>query len=885
MSFLRRLWVLKKREQMDLEIDEELHSHLEMRTEDNMAEGMTPDHALRAARVRFGNPVAMKEKVHAVDAVLAIENVFADIRYAIRGCLKKPGFTSVAILTLALGIGANTAIFSVVHAVLLEPLPYRDPDRLVHIWHVPPQSSFPGMTRFAVSAANFLDWQKQNHVFAEMALASGGAFEMTGEGKPETIIASTVTHNFFSILGVEPISGRVFVQEEDRPGRNMQIILSYKLWQSRFGSDPNAVGRTITLDGAPYLVVGVMGPKMTKPEFAQAWIPLGLTAEEAAVRGEHHFFSIARLTPGVTIAQAQAEMNAISRRLEQTYPADDKGWGASVISMRDELVGDVRPALLMMLGAVGFVLLIACANVANLIFARTFSRRKEIGIRSALGASRGRILQPLLTESIIIAIGGGALGLFLAHFGIELLLKFFADKLPRMAEIGLSSPVLWFTVGLSLLTGILSGLLPALSMIKGDVNESLNQGLGHLDTDTGSSFTRSALVSVEVALSIVLLIGAGLMLRSLWNLQAVNPGFDSHHALTLSVQVTRRQFTASAQESQFFDQVLERVRALPGVEAAGAVDNLPLGGGSSQPIAIEGRPVVPMSEQPEVAVRVVTPGYFKAMRIPLLEGRNLEQSDSADSTAAVVISKAMANQFWPNQSPIGHHLKLTFSPDKERTVVGVVGDVKQEALDSTAGIATLYWPLAAVGDSSTGPWRPIGMSMVVRTVNAPQTLATAVTNAVARVNSEISVDNLITLDDLIGNSLTRPDFNMQLLAIFGLLALVLCTIGIYSVLAYSVKRRMRDIGLRLAFGASFRDVAGFVISQGMKPTLAGIGIGLIAAFALGRVVSSVIYGVSSRDVATFVSATVVIVLVSFAASLIPALRATRVDPLTVLHEE
>jgi putative ABC transport system permease protein len=885
MSLLKRLWALKKRAQMDLEIDEELRSHLEMRAADNMAEGMTPDNALREARLRFGNPVAAKEKVHAVDAALTIESVFADIRYAIRGCLKKPGFTAVAILTLALGIGANTAIFSVVHAVLLEPLPFRDPGRLVHIWHVPPQSSFPGMTRFAVSAANFLDWQKQNHVFTEMALASGGAYEITGEGKPETLIASTVTQDFFSILGVQPLYGRVFVPEEDRPGRNKEIILSYKLWQSSFGSDPNAVGRTITLDGTPYIIVGVMGPKMTKPDFAQAWTPLGLTAVEAAVRGEHHYFAIARLKPGITIAQAQTEMNAISHRLEQAYPADDKGWGATIISMRDELVGDVRPALLMMLGAVGFVLLIACANVANLIFARSFSRRKEVAIRSALGAGRRRLVQLVLTESLIIAVCGGALGLVFAHFGIDLLLKFFADKLPRMGEIGLSSTVLWFTLGLSLLTGVLSGLLPALRMIRGDVNESLKQGLGHLDTDTSGSFTPSALVSVEVALSIVLLIGAGLMLRSLWNLQAVNPGFDSHNALTLALKVTRHQFTTPTQESQFLGQVLERVRALPGVEAAGAVDDLPLGGGSNQPVAVEGRPDVPMSDQPEVSVRVITPGYFKAMRIPLLEGRDLEESDTADSAAVVVISQAMSKQFWPNENPVRHHLKLTFFPDRERTVVGVVGDVKQEGLDSTAGIATLYWPAAQVGNSSTGPWRPVGMSMVVRTTNAPQALAPPVKNAVAQVNNQISVDNVITLDDLIGSTLTQRSFNMQLLAIFGLLALILCTIGIYSVLAYSVKRQMREIGLRLAFGASLRDISSFVIMQGMKPTLAGIGIGLIAAFALGRVASAVIYGVSSRDFTTFVSATVLIVLVSFAASLIPALRATRVDPLTVLRED
>ncbi|MGC2504785.1 MAG: ABC transporter permease, partial [Silvibacterium sp.] len=616
-----------------------------------------------------------------------------------------------------------------------------------------------------------------------------------------------------------------------------------------------------------------------------AWIPLGLTAEQAAVRGEHHYFSIARLKPGVTIAQAQAEMNTISQRLEQAYPVDDKGWGAVVVSMRDELVSDVRPALLMMLGAVAFVLLIACANVANLIFARAFSRRKEIAIRSALGASRSRIIQPLLTESVILSLCGGALGLILAHFGIDLLLKFFADKIPRMGEIGLSTPILLFTLALSVTTGLLAGLLPALSMIRGDVNESLKQGVGRLDAESGSSFTRSALVSVEVALSIVLVIGAGLMLRSLWSLQAVDPGFDPHNALTLAVEISRHQFTAPIQESQFFDAALLRIRKLPGVKSAGAVDNLPLTGGSNQPVAVEGRPVVPMSEQPEVSVRMVAPGYFNAMRIPLLQGRDIQESDTADSAAVVVISKAMAKQFWPNENPLGHRLKLTFVPDKERTVVGVVGDVKQQGLDSTAGIATLYWPLAQVGNSAMGPWRPFGMSMVVRTSSAPQALVTAVTNAIAQANSNIPVDNVITLDDFIGSTLTQRSFNMQLLAIFGLLALILCIIGIYSVLAYSVKRQMREIGLRLAFGASLRDVASHVIAQGMKPTLVGIGLGLIAAFALGRVAVSLIYGVNARDFATFASATLLIVFISFIASLLPALRATRVDPLRVLREE
>jgi putative ABC transport system permease protein len=814
-----------------------------------------------------------------------VSKLAQDLKFAIRHLLKSPGFTSVAVLIMAMGIGANTAIFSVVHAVLLEPLPFQDPDRLVQLWHVPPQSSFPGMTRFAVSAANFIDWQKQNNAFSAIALYSHGGFELTGNGKHETIHAGRVTSGFFSVLGVQPVYGRVFLPEEDQPGRNKELILSYKTWQTRYAADPNVVGRTVTLDGSPYVIVGVMGPKMTKPDFAEVWTPIGMTAEEAAVRGEHHFLAIARLKPGVTISQAQAEMDTISHRLEQSYPADDKGWGASVISMREDLVGDVRPALLMMLGAVGFVLLIACANVANLIFARVFSRRKEVAIRSALGASRSRIVQPLLTESVIIAFCGGALGLGFAHFGIQLLVKFFADKLPRMGEIGLSQSVLWFTLGLSLLTGLLSGFLPALSMIRGDVNEALKKGLGRMDADGGSSIMRSALVSIEVALSIVLLIGAGLMLRSLWSLQNTNPGFDARNVLTLALQIPKNQFTKPAEEHEFLGQVLQRIRALPGVESAGGVDDLPLAGGSNQPVAVEGRPVVPMSEQPEVSVREVTPGYFEAMKIPLLEGRPLQDNDAAASNSVVVISKAMAQQFWPNESPIGHHLKLTFFPDKERTVVGVVGDVKQDGLDSTAGIATLYWPRAQVADSAMGPWRAFGLSLAVRTFTPPQNLAPTITKAIAEVNGNVAVDNVITLEDFIGTTLTQRSFNMQLLAIFGALALVLCTIGIYSVLAYSVKRRMREIGLRLAFGASFKDVVSLVMAQGMKPTLVGVGIGLVAAFALGRVAASLIYGVSVRDLATFTVATGLIIFVSFAASLVPALRATRVDPLTVLREE
>jgi putative ABC transport system permease protein len=808
-----------------------------------------------------------------------------NLKFAVRRLRKSPGFFFVAAGIMALGIGANTAIFSVVHAVLLEPLPFADADRLVQVWHVPPQKSFPGMTRFAVSAANFLDWKKQNHVFQQMALYSGARFDITGVGKPEAVTASPVSADFFSVLGLQPLYGRTFLPQEDSPGKNHEVVLSYKFWQTHYASDPNVVGKPINFDGEPYTIVGVMGPKMTKPDFAQVWTPLALTGKEASVRGEHHFQAIARLKPGATLSQAQAEMNTISERLAQSYPDDDRGWGAGVYSLREETVGEVRPALLMMLGAVAFVLLIGCANVANLILARTFARRKELAIRSAIGASRASIVQQLLSESLLISLSGGLLGLLAAHFGIELLISFFADKLPRMGDIGLNGPVLGFTFALSIATGVLSGILPAWNMTKGDVNDALKQGLGHTDADTGSGKTRSALVAIEVALSLVLLIGAGLMLRSLWELQTMDPGFDVHNVLTLAVLVNKQQFTDPRQESAFFDAVLQRVRSLPGVESAGAIDDLPLLGGSSQPVAIEGHPVMALSEQPEVSVRVTTPGYIRAMHIPLLQGRDINADDTSDSAPVVVISKSMAKQFWPNESPIGHHLKLSFFPEKDREIVGVVGDVKQHGLDNSAGIASLYYPIAQTAGSSNSPWRSYPLFMVVRTNTAPQTVTAAVTGAVHDVNKDVPVDSVMTLEDFVGETLTQHSFNMQLLSIFGLLALVLCAVGIYSVLAYSVKRRMREIGLRIAFGATLRDVARLVVVQGMKPTLAGIGIGLITALGLGRIVSSLIYGVSSRDLVTFLAVTMLLIVVSFAASLIPAVRATRVDPLAVLRDE
>ncbi len=799
--------------------------------------------------------------------------------------MKNPGFALTAALIMALGIGANTAIFSIVNKVLIEPLPYRDADRVVQIWHTPPQSSFPGMTTFAVSPANFLDWQKQARLFDKMAIYTGASFDITGAGKPESVGASPVTADFFSVLGVEPIHGRVFRPDENNPGQNHEVILTYKFWQTHYAGDPAAVGKTINLDGDPYTIVGVMGPAMNKPDFARMWIPVGLTPAAAAVRNNHNYLAVGRLKPGVTIEQAQAEMNTISQRLEQAYPAEDKGWGVVIHPLRDETVGDIRPALLMMLGAVAFVLLIACANVANLLLARTFSRRKEIAIRTAMGALRPRIIQQLLGESVLISIIGGALGLLAAHFGIQLLLKLFADQLPQLGEIGLSVPVLAFTFVISIATGLLSGLLPALSMTRGDLNAALKQGLGRTDAVSGSSATRSALVVIEVALSLVLLIGAGLMVRSLWKLQTIDPGFDQHNVLTMNVEVNKKLFASATEESQFFDQVLSRIRALPGVESAGAIDNLPLNGGSNQPVAIEGHPVVALSEQPEVSVRVVTSGYFSAMRIPLLQGRAITDDDRAASASVVVISQSMAKQFWPNGDAIGHHLKLSFFPDKDRQIVGIVGDVKQAGLNNSTGIASLYWPAAQVSPPTQESWRSVPLALAVRTTVAPRTLATAITDAVHQVNKDVPVDNVLTLEEFVEATLSQSSANMQLLSIFGLLALVLSTVGIYSVLAYSVKRGMKDIGLRIAFGATRSNVMQFVVAQAIKPTAIGIVIGLAAAYSLSRLVTSMVYGVSARDAVTFIAVTTLLVLVAFVASLIPALRATRISPLAVIRDE
>ena len=813
-------------------------------------------------------------------------NLLPDLKHGLRVLLKNRGFTAAAIIVLALGIGANTAIFSVVNAVLLRPLPFRDPARLVQVWHVPPPKSFPGMTQFAVSAANFIDWRQQNDVFDKMAIYTGSSLNLTGREQPEALQGAAVSADFFSTLQVQPMFGRIFTPDEDQQGKNHTVMLTYGLWKSRFAANPNIAGQTVNLDGQPYIVAGVMGPKFRFPGWAQYWTPMGWTDKERAVRGEHHYLVIARLKANTQIPQAQAQMNAISTRLAQQYPEDDNGWGAIVIPLREQLVSDVRPALLILLGAVAFVLLIACANVANLVLAKTFGRRKEIAIRVALGATSSRVIQQILAETLLLSLTGGALGLLLARFGMALTLKFLSDNLPKSTEVTLDGSVLAFTVFISIVTGVIAGLLPAIRMTKTNVNDALKQGLGKTDSDSAGRRTRSILVISEVALSLILLVGAGLMIRSLWVLSTLDAGFDPHGVLTMTVVVPQNKYSRPIDEIAFFDRVLSKVRALPGVVSAGLVDDLPLNGeGSHQPIAIEGAPVQAMSDQPEVDTRYITPGYLSTMHIPLRRGRDLSTADAPDRPSVALISEAMAKRFWPNQDPIGRHLTMTFSPDKVREIVGIVGDVKLEGMDTASSSATVYLPARQPSGSSFGEWHPFPMQLTVRTQSQPASLVSAVTAAIHSIDSDQPVTDIMSMDDVVDTSLSQRRFSMLLLAAFAVLALLLAAVGIYSVLAFAVRRRVREIGIRVALGAEVKDILRLVITEGMKPALIGLLIGAAGTLALGRVIASFIYGIAAYDPLTFAAVATLLTAVALLASIIPAYRAARIEPTRALREE
>ena len=809
-----------------------------------------------------------------------------DLKHGCRVLLKARGFALSAIIVLALGIGANTAIFGIVNGVLLRPLPFAEPDRLVQLWHTPPQKQFPGVPRFALSAANYLDWQAQNTVFSSSAVYRFWRFRLTGNGEPQMVRAARVEPTFFSLLGTRPLLGREIGASDDVSGGQHVAVLSYQLWKSQFGGDQQVAGKSIHLDGDAYTVIGVMPPSFDKPESALLWVPLVWTAQERAVRGEHSMAAVARLKPGVTVQQAQAQLDGIAARLAEQYPADSAGWGAAVVPLREETVGDVRRPLLMLFGAVVFVLLIACANVANLMLARTVDRRKEIAIRTAFGARRTRIIRQVLSESLLVSVAGGALGLIVAQWGTELVVNYFGASMPRLADIKMDGAVLAFAFATALVSGTVAGVAPAWRLSKSDPNEALKQGLGRLDSPSTGTRTRAVLVVTEVALSLVLLVGATLMIRTLWNLRSVHPGFVSDRVLTMRLGIAANEFSTEAQQVQFYEQLLQRVRALPGVQSAAVTDDLPLEGGSMQPVAVEGQPTVEMAHQPEVSVRLLSPQFMKTMGIPIVRGREITDADTATSAPVVLVSESMAKQFWPNEDPIGKRLTLTFFPKQVRQVVGVVGDVKDRGLDNQDPISTLYWPLTQFyAPQAWGKFRAMGLALAVRTASDPASVAPAVRNAVREISPATPLTDVRTMEELVAESLSPQRFNMLLFAAFAGLALVLATVGLYSVVAYATRQRVKEIGIRMALGAARTDVLGAIVLDGLRPTVIGIAIGTVAAVSLSHALATVIYGVTATDVSTYVVVAALLGSVGVLASIIPAYRATLVDPVRTLRDE
>ena len=860
------------------ELSAELESHLQLHIDDNLRAGMTASEARRQALIKLGGLDSTKEAYRDRRGWPGLESLGRDLRYGLRTLLKSPGFAVAGILILGLGIGVNSAIFTVVNAVVLRPLPFADADRIVRLWHTPPQSTFPGMRTFSLSPANFLDWEAQSRSFAAMAIYRGGQPTLTGQGEPAAVQSLRASASFLPIFGLQPILGRGFSLAEDREGAPPTVLLSEAFWRSRFGADPSIVGRTILLNLTAYTVIGVV-PAPSFLTQVQVWTPLLWGPRDRGERANHNYRAVAKLKAGVAVAMAQADLDTISARLEQQYPAENKDWGALVLPLQDDLVGDARLSLLVLLGAVALVLLIACANLANLLLVRTHGRAKEIALRGALGASRWRVVQQLLAEGLLLGIGGGAAGFLAASYGVDGLVAIFGNALPRAQDVVLDGRVLAFTTGLSLATGLLAAFFPAWQLSGRDANEVLKTGVSRGSSAGGDGRLRQGLVVSEVALALMLLIGAGLLMRSLNSLRAVDPGFDARNVLTASIGIPMAKYATEAQRNQFFDRVRREVEALPGVESAAWIDSLPMRGGSTQYVQAEGQPPVQDSELPTVAVRMPSPGYFRTARIPLLAGRDFTDADGFGRPGVIILSERTAKRFWPNENPLGKHVTLKMMSDEPREVVGIVGEVKIGSLDAGAADSetALYAPAAQFAFN--------GADLAVRTTVPPESLAPALVAAVHAVDPEQPVLEIQTLQHVVDESLGQRPTAMWLLAAFAGLALTLASVGVYSVLAYTVRQRVREIGIRMALGAPAAGVLRMVVIDGLKPTVAGVVLGLLLAAVLVRLMEALLFGVSPYDPGTFALVAGLVVVVGLLATLIPAYRATRVDPIGTLRAE
>jgi putative ABC transport system permease protein len=819
-----------------------------------------------------------------------METLLQDLRYGLRMLIKRPGFTFAAIVALTLGIGANTAIFSVINAVLLRPLPFKEPERLVNVWETRPQR---GLRQTVVSYPNFADWREQNDVFESIAASYISDFTRTGDENPERLLCGIVSADLFPLLGAQPLVGRVFLPDDDKNGAALTVILSYRLWKQRYNSNPNILDSSITLNGKNYTVIGVMPEGFQFPvrnDPADLWTTfareLTPTAGEsiAEQRGDRFLHVTARLKPGVTLQQAQATMATIAARLSEQYPNTNGDRGVTVHATLEDLVGEVRPTLMVLMGAVGCVLLIACTNVSSLLLARAMTRHKEMAIRAALGASRLRIIRQLLTESIVLAIAGGVLGLLFALWGTKQLVAIGGNDLPRAAQIGLEMRALGFTLLVSLLTSVLFGLIPAIHSSKTNLNEILQEGGRGSSEGAGRNRLRSALITVEVAIAVVLLVSAGLLVQSLWRLQRVDTGFNSNNVTTMEIGLPDVKYK-TVQQAEFYRQLQARLSALPGVESASAVNPLPL---SDSHVAvsfdIEGHPV-PRSERPSADFRVVSINCFRTMGIKLVRGRDFAERDNQDTPGVVIVNEFFADKFFPGEDPIGKRIRPNVSSEADknpawREIVGVVSNVKHRSLNQEF-TPEYYAPHAQTPYDS--------MTLVVKTVSDPKGIVGAVREEVRAMDKDLPLYNIRSMDEYIQESVAQPRLIATLLTIFAGLALALTAIGLYGVVSYSVAQRTHEIGIRMALGARPADMLRLVIKQGMTLAAIGVGIGLVGTFILTRILASVVsdllFGIGANDPLTFAAIALIIVGVAVVACFVPARRATKVDPMIALRYE
>jgi putative ABC transport system permease protein len=887
-DLLFRLRALFQREAMEAEMDEELRSHFDKQVEKYVASGMSRETAVRRARLEFGGHEQMKEECRDARGVSLVETILQDVRYAFRMLRSSPGFTAVAILTLALGIGANTAIFSVIDSVLLRPLPYENPGSLVMIWET---SSEPANLHNVVSPPDFLDWRSQNGAFQSMAAIFDERDNLTGTGDPQEVVSQGVSANFFSVLGVNPIMGTGFTAENEQEGHTRVVILNYGFWKEHFAGDPAIVGKTIVMNGHPQTIVGVAPQNFNwfikdgtltgaKP---QVWFPYVFPQKFHERKNVGRFLTVvARLKPSITLPQAKTEMNAIAARIAEEYPDFNGHWGVNVVPVRDQISGELRPALLILFGAVAFVLLIACANVSSLLLARAAAREREMAVRTAIGASPWRIARQLLTESVVLALIGGGIGVALAVWGANLLLAASPENLLDLRSIPIDWRVLAFAAGSTLLAGLLFGFLPSYISAHSAISETLKEGGRGSSAGKRQRIARSAFVVAQICLALVLLAGSGLLIRSFIRLVGVDPGFDSTHLLTFKVSLPSSKYGTDPALLAFFRQLLSRVSALPGVRSASTSSFPPFSGiGAATGVHLLSQPVRSVADLPVAAVRVVGPDFFHTLQIPLRAGRTFSEDELAQERHVVIINQVFVDKYLSGANPLGQKAvifmkSLEESQNTPSEIIGVVGDVRQMGLDTPAE-PTVYWPHPELVYSE--------MTILVRTANDPLALVSAVRNELHQMDPELPMAAMATMDQLVSGSLSRSRFTMLVLGVFAALALILACVGIYGVIAYSVTQRTQEFGIRMALGANRGDVFRLVLGQGTRLTLLGIGLGIVAALIVTRLMATLLYGVSATDPLTFTAVALLLAVVALAACYIPARRATRVDPIVALRYE